>query len=683
MRIDIRFGSEIPLYGRDGKPYGFIDGEEAFPRRRVSVDKLFLRESAVCVAEEEEQRFREYHPGATDYDFGGMIFRVSLPSGAFDFEVECVGGRESVSVSVAGMNPERIAQGGFWDAGRLVTVRHVASWDGNTWRYSYVNGASYVDISLEPLQPGRVIGLRGVRVREHGSAAAGQEMGGGQEAACSQEMGGGPAGESVPSIYILGDSTAKSYVFEEAPMSGWGQLFYRMVSPDRARVVNYSNGGRSLRMMHQEGRLNDLLLSGRQGDFVLLQSGHNDERDRNDGMDPDGERSRFGRGSTEEMYYGLLTGHFLPAIRSMGMVPVLVTPVTRIHAGCPDDMVFQDSFQKRRFPAVMRRAAADTDTLLLDLNKKSVEHFNQIGAPAARAVVMSLEPGETPGKTNGGSYANGNPGNHADGTHYKECLSRQYCRMAAEELVRTAEEGNAVAARLRGLLRDEVLQAVSSGDYSEVFPEVCRDTVSGRGAFYRNQIEKMVQLGVMKKDAEGNFHPLAPCGRKEFLEGIRKIWRLPADFTWSAADAARAGTEEDAITRMDAAEILYDAYAARFGMGEGGKPPYMTDYNGRSIDLSDPNYDANLPSGETIYYPLTPFGQVEDLEGLSEEKRRKLEAVYQLGLMRCEGGIKRGSLENGTFFQPGSRVTREKAAKYLYFCFVLGQDILTENHRAG
>lgn len=464
-------------------------------------------------------------------------------------------------------------------------------------------------------------------------------------------------------------------------MSGWGQLFFRMVSPDKARVVNYSNGGRSLRVMHQEGRLNDLLLSGREGDFVLLQSGHNDERDRNDGPDPDGEHSRFGRGSTEEMYYGLLTKHFLPAIRSVGMIPVLVTPVTRIDAGCPDDAVFRDSFQKRKFPEVMRRAASDTNTLLLDLNKKSVEHFNQIGAPAARAMVMSLEPGETPGKTNGGSYANGNPGNHADGTHYKECLSRQYCRMAAEELARAAEEGNAVAARLRELLKDKVLQAVNSGEFSEIFPEVCRDTVSGRGAFYRNQIEKMVQLGVMKKDAEGNFHPLAPCSRKEFLEGIRKIWRLSEDFTGNAADVSRTDTKEASFTRMDAAEILYDAYEARFGMGEGAKPPYMTDYNGRNIDPSDPNYDANLPSGETMYYPLTPFGQVEDLEGLSEEKRQKLETVYQLGLMRCEGKIRRGSLENGTFFQPGGQVTREKAAKYLYFCFVLGQDIITENHR--
>ena len=647
--IDICFEGEIPLYA-PGRAYGFLPGELTVPRRRVVTHKLFWENGAVCVVEPEQERFQAYHPGGTDYDFGGMILRVELPKGAYDFEVVCEGSQDSMAVSIAGMHPERIAQGGYWDAGKLVPIENVAVWEGNVWRYSYVNGASYVDISLEPLQPDMVIGLREVHIRKHESRK----------------------NASIPSIFILGDSTAKSYVFEEAPMSGWGQLFDRMVNSDKARVVNYSNGGRSLRVMHQEGRLNDLLLSGQKGDFVLLQSGHNDERDRNEGEDPDGEESRFGRGSTEEMYYGLLTKHFLPAIHTMGMIPVLVTPVTRINAGCGDDAVFQNSFQKRDFPAVMRRVAADTNTLLLDLNQKSVEHFNEIGAVAARAMVMSLEPGETPGKTNGGSYANGNPGNHADGTHYKECLSRQYCRMAAEELFRTKGEGNAVAAGLWKCLTPEAAQAAATGDFSEIFPEVCQDTISGRGAYYRNQIEKMVQIGIFHKNKEGNFEPFAPCSREEFREGIRQIWKLPEEFTQDTGDAP--------LYKKDAAVILYDAYVVRFGLEETSKPPYMTDYNGRNIDPTDPNYDVNLPEGETMYYPLTPFEQVTDLGRVSEEELQKLEAVYRLGLMRCEGGIARGSLENGTLFLPDSMVTREKAAKYLYFCFVLGQNIIKENH---
>lgn len=658
--MEICFDGEIPVYGRWNGPYGFIDGGETFPRREVQTEKLFLEGDAVCVRERDRKRFERYHPGGTDYDRGGQLLRIDLPAGIYDVAVLCAGDRESVALSISGMEPDRVLQGGFWDAGELVPVRFPARWEGNVWRYTYINGRDFVVIALEPRRPDETVGIRRVRIERRG-----------------ETFGGGA--EALPCIRILGDSTAKSYVFEEAPMSGWGQIFYRMADAGRAEVINYSNGGRSLRIMYQEGRLNDMLLSGRPGDFVLLQSGHNDERARNEGPEPDGEDSRFGRGSTEEMYYDLLTKVFLPSIRCAGMTPVLVTPVTRINAGCGDDAVFVNSFRKRDFPAVMRRAAEDTGTLLLDLNARSVEHFNQIGPQGARAMVMSLEPGETPGKTNSGSYANGNPGNHADGTHYKECLSRQYCRMAVLEIAGAAGRGNPVALALRELLRENVRQAAESGDFSEVFPEVCRDTVAGRRAYYRNQIEKMVEIGVFSKDEEGNFYPFGLCSRGEFREGIRRIWGLSREF---AGEPGEASKEEEPFLRMEAAEILYDAYGLRFGFGEAGKPPYMTDYNGRNISPEDPNYDVNLPEGETMYYPLTAFEDIVDLEELPEGTLEKLETVYRLGLMRCEGEgeTSRGSLKNGTRFGPFRLVTRESAAKYLYFCFVLGQNIKKENH---
>lgn len=661
--MEIRFDIEIPIYGRWDGPYGFIDGGETFPRREVQTEKLFIRGGAVCVRESDGKRFERYRPGSTDYDRGGLLLRIDLPAGIYDVAVLCEGDEESAALSISGMEPDRVLQGGFWDAGALVPVRFPARWEGNVWRYTYINGRDFVVIALEPRRPDETVGIRRVRIERR-----------------EENFGGGA--EDLPCICILGDSTAKSYVFEEAPMSGWGQLFYRMADAGRARVINYSNGGRSLRIMYQEGRLNDMLLSGRPGDFVLLQAGHNDERERNEGPEPDGEDSRFGRGSTEEMYYDLLTKVFLTSIRLAGMTPVLVTPVTRINACCGDDAVFVSSFRKRNFPEVMRRAAEDTGTLLLDLNARSVEYFNQVGPQGARAMVMSLEPGETPGKTNSGSYANGNPGNHADGTHYKECLSRQYCRMAALEIAGAARRGNPVALELWELLREDVRQAAESGDFSEVFPEVCRDTVSGRGAYYRNQIEKMVEIGVFSKDEKGNFHPFDLCSQREFLKGIRHIWGLPPEFAeaYIGKRGAQSPGEVRPLLRVEAAEILYDAYGLRFGFGEAGKPPYMTDYNGRNISPEDPNYDVNLPEGETMYYPLTAFEDVEDLGEVAGEAFRKLKTVYGLGIMRCEEGIKRGSLENGTRFGPFEPVTREKASKYLYFCFVLGQKIKRENH---
>lgn len=649
------FETTVPRYGKD-RGWGFADATEAMPPRRVDSGRLYAASGIVWSPGEENGRFRSYKKGATDYDLGGMLFRADLPRGAYEISVECAlapgcmgACGDYMQIAVSGMNPESLQSYEFWDAAQLVRNRHRASWNGAVWTFSFVNSRGFLEIEAEPLHPGTAIGIRSISVRE-----------------IPVKPGGGRT------IYILGDSTAKSYLFEEAPMSGWGQCFFRLTEPGNVRVINYSNGGRSLKTMYTEGRLNDLLLNGKEGDFVLLQSGHNDERSRNDGENPDGERIRFGGGSTEEMYGRFLTEIFLPAIRVRGMHPVLVTPVTRIDGSCADDAAFADSFTGRRFPAVMRRAAKDTNTPLLDLNRKSVEYFNEIGGLAAKAVVIAVEPGESPGKTNSGSYANGNPMNHPDGTHYKEALSHQYCRMAAEEIGRLKGRYES-AALLYGLLSAETKEALRENDFSRVFPEVCRDTEAGRGAYYRNQIEKLVQLGVFQKDRDGCFHPKEPCTERIFAEGLQRLWGLPADFGASCG--------EKTLLRKIAARILYDAYALRFGFGEENKPAYMTRYNDVTISPDDPNYDANIPIGKTAYYPLVSAEHLRDLDGLDRRTAEKIREVYRLGLMRSERGIRRGSLKNGEYFEPEEAVSREKAAKLLYFCFILGQDVRAENHR--
>lgn len=647
MIIDFKKG--IPYYGIKGCCSGFVKESSFQPPRSVALEDLYLDGDAVKVREniKAERRLGTM----TNYDLGGMIFRVDLEPGAHKISIECTENSGDILISVSGTNPDKIQSIDFWDAAQQLPNRQKAFWNGNTWTYSFVHGTPFLEIEIEPYNTAKNAGIRKIQIEKIGLKQG-----------------------EIPTIYILGDSTAKSYVFEEAPMSGWGQCFERMTDHKRVRVLNYSNGGRSLKTMYQEGRLNDVLLSGKAGDYVFVQSGHNDERSRNDGEDPDGEKIRFGGGSTEEMYYRFLTEYFIPGIRARGMTPVLLTPVTRIDGSCPDQFFdFSNSFTRRRFPNVMRRAAEDMGTALLDLNGKSVEYFRSLGGLAAKAVVMAVEPGETPGKTNSGSYANGNPMNHADGTHYKEALSKQYCRMAAEEIYRLYREKKCpVAAGLYALLAEDVKLALERKDFSGVYPEVCRDTVRGEGAYYRNQIEKMVQLGIMGKDSEGNFNPKKRMGKREFAEGIAGLWKLSKDFPAAYGDGV--------LTRADAAEILYDAYMLRFTGDAEKRPRYMTDYNGITIDPSDPNYDANIPIGETVYYPLVPWKELADAEDIPEHVRKKAQKVYELGLMRSENGIKRGSLKNGVVFEPHAEVSREKAAKLLYFCFVLNQDVKKENH---
>ena len=53
---------------------------------------------------------------------------------------------------------------------------------------------------------------------------------------------------------------------------------------------------------------------------------------------------------------------------------------------------------------------------------------------------MSIEAGETPAKSNSGSYANGHPQLKIDGTHMKEALTKQYARFIVTDLAKLEKD---------------------------------------------------------------------------------------------------------------------------------------------------------------------------------------------------------------------------------------------------
>lgn len=650
---------KVPLYN-EGTGYGFTDNSCAIPPRYVDSMGIKAAEQGCIIKEEDESRFildgqgeaqslnDEVLNAATRYNLGGMIFRVNVPAGIYKIEVETTSRREETLVAVSGLKAPAILREGYWNAAGLIPIRYPARWVENTWTYTYVNSRPYIDIEVEPRKPHIEVGIQRIKITE----------------ILEQDTGT----EDKPNLFILGDSTAKSYVFEEAPMCGWGQLFGDLFNLQQVNVINYSQGGRSLKVMNFEGRFNDLLLSGKKGDYILLQSGHNDERATYEG----GETARFGRGATEEMFQRFLEEIFIPSIRIRGMIPVLVTPTTRVGEGVAYDGRYHNSFVNRRFPDVMKEIARKYQIPLIDLNGRSVDYINEIGKEGAEAIVLSIEAGETPGKTNSGSFANGNPTGQIDRTHMKEALAKNYARITAEELYKLSLEVEELKP-IQKYIKSEVKEAVGSGDWSKVYPEVCRDTISGTGAYYRNQIEKMVQLGVMEKDHEGYFHPKEEITVEYFKKALSKMYGLEdgiLEINQKVEDSKKP------LSREEMGSLLLRAYEAKFK----DKPKYMTDYNGTNITPDDMGYDPNLMGEEAQYYPLAGFERLKDREEISETYQQEVRKAYNLGLIRAEAGIKRGEMKNGIYLEPKKKVTKEKAAKALYFMWVLEHDIKEENN---
>ena len=87
-----------------------------------------------------------------------------------------------------------------------------------------------------------------------------------------------PANPALPTLYIVGDSTARS----NAPLRGWGSESGAFFDPAKINVVNRAIGGRSSRTFITEGRWDKVLAELKPGDFVIVQFGHNDAGDYRD-----------------------------------------------------------------------------------------------------------------------------------------------------------------------------------------------------------------------------------------------------------------------------------------------------------------------------------------------------------------------------------------------------------------
>jgi len=627
-----------PLYDA-AKGYGFLRKTGAIPGREVHSSSItadgtgfYIRESEVDRQSGNELHFNHY----------GMVFRVDVPPGAYEIVVTAASDPADAWFSVSGMNAARLLEGGYWDAASKVPKRVVAKLEGYEWSFIYANGREWVEVEIEPRRANTTVGIREIAIRPLARNVR-------------------PAGR-LPTIFLLGDSTVKTYTFSEAPMSGWGQVIGRLFDGAKANVVNYSMGGRSFRNAYAEGRLNDILVSGSAGDYILIQFGHNDEKE--------DERERFGRGATEDMYERYIKEIYVPAIRARGLIPLFVTPMSRVDGRKRPGHRYSNSFIHRKFPDILRRVGEELSIPVIDLNAASIEYYNEIGVEATTAIFMSIEAGETPGKTNDGSYANGHPADKIDGTHYKEALSKQFARLIVTDLEVQGARGFAAAADIDSFLREDVREAIASRDWSRIFPEVAKDTEAGPRAYYRNQIEKLLQLGVMLTDDEGNFRPELPMTVSAFIAALSKLLQLNTPRMPNYADGV--------LNREMMAAILYDVYRAKFD----AKPKYMTDYNGPAAVSIGAEHDPNLDAGAKgiRYDPLVPFRSLTDADRVSPELAYKVKAAYELGLFRSEKGIVRGKNINGTELEPKTIVTRGKAAKSLYFMWVLGQPVNEENH---
>ena len=207
-------------------------------------------------------------------------------------------------------------------------------------------------------------------------------------------------------VYLIGDSTISIKETNAYPETGWGMPFANFF--DSTVVVdNRAKNGRSTRTFISENRWQPIVDQLKEGDYVFIQFGHNDES-----------KEKVDRYTTPEEYKKNLS-RFIDETRAKKAIPVLLTPVAR--------RKFKDGIQQEthaEYSPLVRETAKEKSVTFIDLDVKSTELLQKYGEEKSKLLFLQLEPGEHP------NYPEGKN----DNTHFNELGARVIAQLVLSEI---------------------------------------------------------------------------------------------------------------------------------------------------------------------------------------------------------------------------------------------------------
>ena len=121
-----------------------------------------------------------------------------------------------------------------------------------------------------------------------------------------------------PTIYGIGDSTMANKVKpEENPERGWGQMLPLFFN-DNITIDNRAVNGRSTRSFIAEKRWDDILKTLKKGDYVFIQFGHNDQKEK--------DSTRYTNPHTAYRHNLI---RFVKETRAKGATPIIFSSIVR------------------------------------------------------------------------------------------------------------------------------------------------------------------------------------------------------------------------------------------------------------------------------------------------------------------------------------------------------------------
>jgi lysophospholipase L1-like esterase len=176
--------------------------------------------------------------------------------------------------------------------------------------------------------------------------------------------------------FTIGDSTMANKKPEVFPETGWCQVLGDYLD-ESVIVQNHAVNGRSSKSFINEGRWVAVLDSLKEGDFVFIQFGHNDEKD----YDTTRYTTPFGTYSTN-------LKKFIIETREKGATPILFTSIVRRKFGENGKLIDTHG----NYPEATRKVAQTMNVPLIDLLALTERWINSLGDEPSNAMYLWTEP---------------------------------------------------------------------------------------------------------------------------------------------------------------------------------------------------------------------------------------------------------------------------------------------------
>jgi lysophospholipase L1-like esterase len=158
--------------------------------------------------------------------------------------------------------------------------------------------------------------------------------------------------KTATTIFLAGNSTVVDQ--DREPWASWGQMIPSFLVPSKVVVANYAESGEALNSFVSARRLEKILSLMKAGDYLFVEFGHNDQKQKGEGIGP------FTSYKKSLLF-------FISEVRKKGGIPVLVTSMHRRSFDSTGHIINT----LLEYPEAVRQTAKEEKVALIDLNAMS------------------------------------------------------------------------------------------------------------------------------------------------------------------------------------------------------------------------------------------------------------------------------------------------------------------------